>query len=147
MTVATRAHRALAQLAGHRRGLAILAALAVVGHLYGLYRPAGPPQPAWFPVADRVQHVIGFAVPVGLILLAAGASRYATGPARWRWAGRAWAVTTGAVFALHAALSELIQLLWYPARTGDPWDVVADGTGIALGVGAAWALARRDRGA
>ena len=48
---------------------AVAAVLAVLLQLWGLYRVAGPPQPPWFPFADKVEHAVGFALPVLLILL------------------------------------------------------------------------------
>ena len=47
------------------------AVIAVLLQLWGLYRVTGPPQPPWFPYADKLAHTIGFALPVMLILLAA----------------------------------------------------------------------------
>ena len=45
--------------------------MAVLLQLRGLYRVIGPSQTPWFPYADKVAHVMGFALPVMLILLAA----------------------------------------------------------------------------
>ena len=39
--------------------------------------------------------------------------------------------------AAHAVVSELIQGAWLPNRAGDPFDLLADGVGIGLGVWAA----------
>lgn len=77
--------------------------------------PAGPDT---FEGADKVVHATLFA------LLAATA----------RWVGAPlWLVVA------YAPVSELVQWLALPNRSGDPWDVVADLTGVLLG----WLLARR----
>ena len=108
---------------------AAAALLAVSLQLWGLYRIAGPPRPAWFPYADKLEHAVGFALPVLLILLTV----------TLRGVGRQWprrhtvALIVGA-FAAHAVASEMIQHLWYRYRTGDPLDVLADWVGIAVGL-------------
>jgi hypothetical protein len=107
-----------------------VAAIALLLQLRGLYRVVGPPQPPWFPYADKVAHTIGFALPVMLILLAA-ALRHPLG-AQWP-SLRISALVVG-VFATHAVVSELIQHVWYRYRTGDPLDMIADWIGIAAGV-------------
>jgi VanZ family protein len=45
-----------------------------------------------------------------------------------------------AVFAAHGVVSELVQHLFYTTRSGDPFDVLADWTGTALGAVVAWAV-------
>jgi VanZ family protein len=106
------------------------AVLAVLLQLWALYRVAGPPQPAWFPFADKLQHALGFALPVLLILLTVALR----GPLGWQWASVRMTTLVVAVFAAHAVVSELIQHVWYRYRTGDPLDVLADWAGIAVGV-------------
>jgi VanZ family protein len=103
----------------------ILAAVAICIQLVGLYAPTTPPQPAWFPNADKVEHAVIFALPVLLIMLA-----------RQRFS---WLVL--AIFALHGVVSELTQHFFYRHRSGDPADVLADVTGVALGA-AAYAIIR-----
>lgn len=49
------------------------------------------------------------------------------------------------VLAAHAVASELVQHWWLSARSGDPLDVVADLTGVALGVVAGVARGSRRR--
>lgn len=98
--------------------------LAVAVHLFGLYRVTGPPSVSWFPNSDKIEHAVGFGLPVFLILLAL------------RWydrctPGRQWVVV--GIFAAHAVLSELIQHWFYTSRSGDPRDALADWIGIALG--------------
>jgi VanZ family protein len=115
------------------RGWHLTAAAAVVAvlfQLWGLYRVSGPPQPSWFPFADKVQHTIGFALPVLLILLTvAWRGRFG-----WQWPMPRTSVLLVAIFAAHGIVSEVIQHLWYRYRTGDLLDVLADWVGIALGL-------------
>ena len=106
------------------------AVIAVLLQLWGLYRVAGPPQPPWFPYADKLEHAAGFALPVILILLAA-ALRH---PPSWQWPSSATTAVVVALFAAHAVVSEAIQHVWYRHRTGDPLDVLADWVGIAAAV-------------
>jgi hypothetical protein len=106
------------------------AAIAVMLQLWGLYRVVGPPQPPWFPFADKLEHAAGFALPVMLILLAS-ALRHLPG---WQWPGAAATAAVVGIFAAHAVVSETIQHVWYRHRTGDPLDVLADWVGIAAGV-------------
>lgn len=108
---------------------AAAALLAVSLQLWGLYRVTGPPQPAWFPYADKLDHAVGFALPVLLILLTVTLR----GVGWQRPSLRTSALIVG-VFAAHGVLSEVIQHLWYRHRTGDPLDVIADWAGIAVGV-------------
>ncbi|SDS88605.1 hypothetical protein SAMN04488543_2582 [Friedmanniella luteola] len=120
-------------------GVAVLAGLAVAAQLWGLYRVSGPPSPGWFPHADKLEHGLGFALPVGLLLLALGLRRLARGrrPSR-----RTLLVVVG-VFAAHAVVSEVVQHTFYTGRTGDPLDALADGVGIAAGALVAVGLLRR----
>jgi hypothetical protein len=108
---------------------AAAALLAVSLQLWGLYRVAGPPQPAWFPYADKLDHAVGFALPVLLILLTVTVRGV-----DWQWPGPCTSALIVGVFAAHAVVSEVIQHLWYRYRTGDPSDVMADWAGIAVGV-------------
>jgi hypothetical protein len=108
---------------------ALGAVVAVLLQLWGLYRVAGPPQPSWFRFADKVEHAVGFALPVLLILVAAALY----GGAGRQWPGTRTSVLVVAMFAAHAVVSEVIQHLWYRSRTGDPLDVLADWVGIAVG--------------
>ena len=118
--------------------VAVLAGVAVLAQLYGLYRVSGPPSPPWFPHADKLQHALGFALPVALCLLAAGLRARSGGAAPSR---RTVAVVTG-IFSAHAVVSELVQHLLYRSRTGDPLDVLADLSGIVVGTFAARAVLR-----
>jgi VanZ family protein len=101
--------------------------VAVVLQLWGLYRATGPPQPSWIPIADKLAHAIGFALPVMLILLAVGLHPRL----RSQWLTRGITALVVGIFGVHAVVSELIQHVWYQDRTGDLLDVVADWVGIA----------------
>ncbi|WP_210418099.1 VanZ family protein [Ruania zhangjianzhongii] len=82
-----------------------------------LYLPQ-PPSTAevGVPGADKAIHVLVFA----LVMLT---GVLASVPARW----------LALVLAAHAVLSEVVQHLLLPSRSGDPLDAVADLAGIALG--------------
>jgi VanZ family protein len=115
-----------------------LAALAVVAQLYGVYRVTGPPSPPWFRNADKVEHAVGFALPVALVLVAAGLRALSRG---CRPTERTRTVVV-AVFAAHGVVSELVQHIFYTTRSGDPLDVLADWSGTALGAVVGWAVLR-----
>jgi hypothetical protein len=109
---------------GARRvALAVAAALAVLVQLVVLYVPRAPGVPL-FPGADKVIHLLVFAVPVLLLLMAGVSPRPVV-----------------AVFAVHAGASELVQGTLLPDRSADPLDALADLAGVALGW-AVWRLAR-----
>lgn len=114
--------------------MAGLAALAVVAQVYGVYRPTGPPSPAWFPNADKLEHAVGFGLPVALLLTALTLRARDRG----RSLGRMVPVVVIAIFVAHAVLSEIIQHFFYRYRTGDPLDALADAVGVALGAGVYW---------
>ncbi|MCO5311228.1 MAG: VanZ family protein [Austwickia sp.] len=107
------------------RPWAALLAAALVAHLYVLYDPS-PGGPTLFAGADKIVHVTIFALPVWL------ASRVLR-----RW------VVLAVVLAIHAPVSEVIQGLALPHRSGDGWDVVADLTGVAIGAALAATVPRR----
>jgi VanZ family protein len=102
-------------VASGRRWWAAVAGLSLLVHVVALYWPvvtvAGPV--TW---TDKVVHVLVFAVPTFLV------GRVAERP---RW--------TTLAFAAHAPVSELTQHFLLPGRSGDPWDFVADLTGVVLG--------------
>jgi VanZ family protein len=123
----------------HWHWVAGLAGVAVAAQLWGLYLLTGPPGPDWFPNADKLQHALGFALPVALLLLALGLRRLAQG----RLPSRRALMTVAGGFLAHAVLSEVVQHLFYSSRTGDPWDVLADGIGVAAGALVGVALLRR----
>jgi len=105
--------------------LIVLGIVAVVVQCIGLYGPPGPPAAPGLPV-DKVEHLLGFAVPVGLFVAAR------VNP---------WWVLGLAVG--QAVTSEVVQGLLLPDRSGDPLDLLADLVGIALGWAVPTVLVRR----
>ncbi len=108
--------------AARHTGVVVLV-VVLSGHLAALYWPrvdvTGP-----VASSDKVVHALLFAVPVIVASLAMMG---------WRW--------PALLLALHAPVSELVQHLLLPGRSGDPLDIVADLVGVALGVAVArwWA--------
>lgn len=97
------------------RGAVLVA--SVVVHLAVLYAPRVPATDvAGLPGADKVGHVVVFALVVTAAL-------WAEIPAR----------IVLPVLLGHAVVSELLQHLVLAGRSGDPWDVLADVVGVALG--------------
>ena len=108
--------------------VATAAAVAVALQLWGLYVPQ-PSSADWFPGADKVQHGVAFGLPVTLIMIADTLRRRSRGlPPRARVL-----VAVIWVSAAHAVVSELIQGAFYADRRGDPVDLLADWSGIAVG--------------
>lgn len=109
--------------------VAVAAGLAVALQLSGLYATRLPDGTVWFRGADKVQHAVAFALPVVLISWADTLRRRAAGrPPRARvLVGVVW------VSAVHAVVSEIVQHAAYANRVGDPLDVLADWSGIAVG--------------
>jgi hypothetical protein len=103
--------------------LALGVALAV--QLYAVYAPSGPGGPE-VDGLDKVIHVLIFAAPAAAALMVGIRARWALG-----------------LLALHAPVSELIQHLVLPHRSGDVLDVMADLGGVALGRWAYLVWARR----
>ncbi|MBZ2196316.1 VanZ family protein [Ruania sp. N2-46] len=91
-------------------------AAAVVGQVLALYWPRVDIPGDGVPGTDKAVHVLIFAAVMATGLLAGI-------PAKWLALG----------LAAHAVLSELIQHLALPNRSGDLLDLVADLVGIALG--------------
>ncbi len=89
---------------------------AILVQLVVLYLPATPDGAPSTPGADKAVHVLVFAVVMltGRLLPLPG-------------------VPLAAVLLVHAGVSELVQHLLLPNRSGDLADVVADIAGIALG--------------
>jgi hypothetical protein len=102
--------------------------LTVGVQLEGLYAPQAP-GPALFDGADKVAHAVLFGTPLLVCLFAGLAPRVAL-----------------VALLVHAPVSELIQHIALPGRSGDPWDVVADVTGILLAWTVGSALVARVRG-
>ena len=90
-----------------------------------VYAPAGPAGPR-INGLDKVIHVFIFAVPALTALMVGIRAR--------------WALV---ILAVHAPVSELIQHLVLPHRSGDVLDVLADLTGVVLGGWAYLAWTRR----
>jgi hypothetical protein len=108
--------------------VAAAAAVAVALQLWGLYAPVPASGTEWFPGADKVAHAVGFGLPVALIMLADMSRRRSRGlPPQ----ARVLVVTTW-VSGAHAVVSELIQQAFYTNRQGDPLDLLADWSGIAI---------------
>ncbi|WP_076259212.1 hypothetical protein [Intrasporangium flavum] len=101
-----------------RRSGVLLAVIAVAVQLAVLYWPVvtveGPV--SW---TDKVVHLLVFAVPTWAVGRATGSARLAA-----------------LVFAVHAPLSEVVQHVALPGRSGDVWDAVVDLAGVGVGVGA-----------
>jgi VanZ family protein len=102
------------------RWLTLFAGLALLVHLVALYAPGSPDgalELPWLPGADKVVHLLIFAVPVYLF----GRLTRRVG------------LVAGA-FAVHAVVSELVQWRFVPYRDGDPLDALVDLIGIGLAV-------------
>ncbi len=95
--------------------IGLIAALAI--QLWVLYQPGSPyPSVMPFPFADKVVHAAVFFLPA--VFLRGLTSRW-------------WPMV---LLAVHAPVSELIQITWVPHRSGEIWDAIADLAGLALGV-------------
>ena len=103
----------------------VLFAVAVAGQLVVLYWPR-PVSAGGLPYLDKAVHFAVFAA------VTSSGLRSRVLPARWLIG----------VLAVHAVVSEVLQASVLPARSGDPWDVVADLAGVAAGALAATVLAR-----
>lgn len=114
---------------------------AVIAQQIGLYGHTGPVQPGWLPAVDKVQHALGFALPMFLLLTTLDLYAARAGRTLRPW----WIATVGAVFALNAVASELVQGRSGSGRTGDPVDAAADLVGIALGWSCYRAVRNRTR--
>ncbi|MQA02722.1 MAG: VanZ family protein [Streptosporangiales bacterium] len=90
--------------------------LAVAVHLVVLYSPESGGAPP-FPHADKVVHVVVFALVGGTGLLA-----------------DVRPVPLLVALLAHAVVSEVLQATVLTARTGSGWDAAADALGAVLGV-------------
>ncbi|MFC0626526.1 VanZ family protein [Kribbella deserti] len=97
--------------------------VACAVQLAALYAPRAAGPEAGFPYADKVVHLLIFAAVAYL------------GP---RAGVPAWPLF--AVLAANAVISEVIQHVVLPMRSGDAFDTVADLVGVALG---AWMVSAR----
>lgn len=96
--------------------------MVVLASLYMLFWPDPAGGGARLPGADKVVHVVLFA------LLAA--------TARWRFGAGRWLL---GVVVGYAVASEVVQANLLPGRSGDVYDVLADVAGAVVG----WHLAGR----
>lgn len=110
-----------------RRVRVAVAAVVLALHLVVLYSPRAPSVGSGVRL-DLVVHVVVFAA---LALTA-------------RWAGLGPRVLALALVA-EALLSETVQALWLPGRSGDPTDLLADAVGTATGLWGWVAAARRSQ--
>jgi VanZ family protein len=115
----------------------LASAAAVIAQQVGLYGPAGPVQPAWFPSADKLQHALGFALPMFLVLTTSQIYAARAG----RTLRPLVVAAVAGVLAANAVVSEIVQARPGSGRSGDVLDAVADLVGIALG----WLAFRRLR--
>lgn len=104
-------------------------ALAVAVQVVVLYAPEAPGPPSPIPHGDKVVHAMVFALPV----LVAGLGR------------RGWWHLVALLCALHAPVSEIIQHVVLPHRSGDPWDVAADLAGVGAASIGVLLVVRRPR--
>lgn len=105
------------QVVGRQRHTTVVVfAVLLAAHVAALYWPRvdiqGPV--TW---SDKAAHVLLFLAPTVAGLLAGVRPAYFVG-----------------LLALHAPVSELAQHYLLPNRSGDPWDAVADVSGVVLGV-------------
>ena len=90
--------------------------VALVVQLIAVYAPDGPGGPE-INGFDKVIHVFIFAAPALAALMVGIRARWALG-----------------ILVVHAPVSELIQHFVLPHRDGDVFDVLADLSGVVLGV-------------
>jgi hypothetical protein len=90
--------------------------LALVMQLISLYSPEVPAGPQIAGI-DKVIHILIFAAPALAALMAGLSAPWVIG-----------------ILAVHAPVSEVIQHFALSHRSGDPFDMLADFAGIAIGV-------------
>jgi hypothetical protein len=111
-----------------QRGRAGVAVLALLLQFAVLYAPRAPGVDSGGLPVDKVVHMAAFALPT-VALIASGLPRV-------------WVI---GLMAVHAPLSELVQHRVLAHRSGDPWDVVADLVGVALGAAVSLGTGSRSR--
>ena len=104
------------------------AGIALVVNLLVLYWPKTTDAGAGVPHLDKVVHVASFAALAWSCLRAQL-------PVRW----------VLPLLGVHAVLSEVVQHVALPRRSGDPADAIADVTGVLVGTVLARASWTRDR--
>ncbi|MFX4286023.1 VanZ family protein [Janibacter sp. G349] len=105
----------------------LVAALAL--QVAVLYAPEAPGPPSPIPHGDKAVHALVFALPV----LVAGLGR------------RGWWPLVALLCALHAPVSEIIQHVVLPHRSGDSGDVAADLAGVGAASIGVLLVVRRPR--
>ena len=96
--------------------------------LYGVYAPREAGPHVGIPQIDKIAHFFLFA-SVAFLGLKVGV------PARWLLAA----------LVANAIVSEIVQHYLLPQRDGDPFDALADLTGVALGTWLAFRVLRSTR--
>ena len=96
----------------YRNPLRVLTVLALLANAVAVFMPGGDGVPL-FPYADKVIHVLIFAVPALLGLLA--------GLPRRPWLG---------ALAVYAPVTEIVQATLIPSRDGSVGDLAADLLGL-----------------
>ncbi|MEU4294902.1 VanZ family protein [Kribbella sp. NPDC026596] len=102
--------------------------VAVALQLYGVYAPREAGPHVGIPQVDKIAHFFLFAA-VAFLGLKVGV------PARWLLAA----------LVANAIVSEIVQHYLLPQRDGDPFDALADLTGVALGTWLAFRVLRSTR--
>ena len=106
--------------------IGVVAACAL--QLYGVYAPREAGPHLGIPQVDKIAHFFLFAA-VAFLGLKVGV------PARWLLAA----------LVANAIVSEIVQHYLLPQRDGDPFDALADLTGVALGTWLAFRVLRSTR--
>lgn len=106
-------------------GWPLLLTLLLV-QVWALYLVVPGPGDPWISGQDKLAHAVLFGLPFALALLLGS---------RWASVG----------ILAHAVLSEPLQGLLTSTRTADPWDTVADLTGIAIAAAVVELVRRRAR--
>ncbi|GAA1349877.1 VanZ family protein [Falsarthrobacter nasiphocae] len=118
----------LASRSVSQRVMLVFGLTAVLLQLRSLYGEVNGSSPFPGLPVDKAVHFTIFALPV-FFLLRAGLNRLAV---------------LGA-FVVHAPLSEVLQGMFFPGRSADPLDAVADFAGIAVALLSASWLSRRQQ--
>lgn len=98
--------------------------VALIAQCVGLYSDGAPGPPPTIPHLDKLAHLLSFAIPTALAT----------------WLRARWLVWA---FAGHAVVSEFLQSWLTSARIFDPWDMVANLTGVLVGAWCASVLRSR----
>ena len=94
----------------------VLVVVTVGMQLWALYAPSLPDLgTSWVPFADKIGHVIVFALATWALLRVLDLRLVMV------------------LMAIQLVVSEVVQGLFLPGRSGDVWDAAADALGIAVG--------------